>query len=314
MLVAPSSGSPSRIAVPSTGSISYLPINMSVGVNGPYWQINDTTWFERDLPLLQECGIEHMRVGIGISQRHVDRCLDAGISVVATLGTTGLPDDLETFRQYVYNHVSEYRGRVEGWIVLNEVNLFYKDITKARYLEVLKVADAAIKQADPNALTLTSNFAYADRATEWMQELYRLDPNVNDYYDIVTLDPYCYRVETGTPSPPEYPYTDMFGHGYWELEGLKQFLDSKGDHSPIWIMEIGWPVADDMSAVDEATQADYLRRALEMAKNWGWIERLYIYKWMDSPTEHSMGLLRNTSPYERPSFYTVKEFMATTKS
>ena len=296
----------SQIMIASSGAIKYP--DLIIGVNGPYWTLSDELWFNRDLPLLQDSGLNYIRLGIGVSHSYLDRCLEANIKVIATLDNIGLPDNLETFRNYVYNQVRSYRGKIEGWIVLNEVNVFYQEITKEKYLEILKVANDAIKEADPKALTITSNFAYADRAIEWIKELYQIDPNVNNYYDVVAVDPYCYRVENQTSSP-DYPNVDMFGHGFWELEGLKELLNLKKDNSPIWIVEIGWPTSNDMSSIDEKTQADYIQRALEMSYNWGWIDRIYIYKWMDSVGERSMGILRNSFPYEKLSYYVVKNFI-----
>jgi hypothetical protein len=74
-----------------------------------------------------------------------------------------------------------------------------------------------------------------------------------------------------------------------------------GDTRPIWITEVGWN-AD----TGEAKQADYLLQALEMARDWGWIETFTIYNWQDGG-DFTYGLLR-TDLSPKPSFYAVKNF------
>ncbi len=290
---------------------------MIVGVNGPYYLTDTLRWNDRDLPLLKDSNIKHIRLGIGVTHEYLDRAIADGFKVIVTLDTTGLPDEA-VFKQYVIDQVTRYAGKVEGWVVFNEVNKWTStgwSFPPSEYIKALKAAHAGIKIADPNALTITSNFMYGDRAAQYMQEIYSLDPTIMSQYDVVALDPYCY------PVSPKEPNVDQFGHGFWELQSLQDVMRMNGDNTPVWIVEMGWPTTpcgtSDPRAIDELSQAAYIVQALEMARSWG-IERFYIYKWMDSTGEHCMGLIPtqyNPQPdgtyLVKPSYSTVKEFIAT---
>ncbi|MDG6223227.1 MAG: hypothetical protein QCH99_08205 [Candidatus Bathyarchaeota archaeon] len=298
------SSTPPPIDDPQTTS------KMVVGVN--FWGGTKVTEFQaRDVPLLKEAGIEHLRVGVGISDSLVNAALDEGIDVIGTFGTNGLPD-LNTFGNYVYNRVLQFKGRINAWVVFNEANWesFPKD--PQGYTQALKVAYTRAKQADPNVKIITSNFLSTEPTLSFLKDMY--NAGAANYFDILGIDPYCF------PEAPTEPNKDRWGHTFWNLPAVHELMVKNGDgDKPIWIIEFGYRTPSTKyplghsTVVSETKQATYLVEALELAQNWPWLERFYIYQWMDSADVNlgNWGIIKEDyrAPYElKPAYYAVKQF------
>jgi hypothetical protein len=56
----------------------------------------------------------------------------------------------------------------------------------------------------------------------------------------------------------------------------------------VWIVEFGYRTPSNQYSLGHSTvgseedQAEFLVQALELAQTWPWLERFYIYEWMDS--------------------------------
>lgn len=284
---------------------------LAVGVN--MWSgTPDSQFYSRDLPLLEQIGIKHIRIGWGVTDTNVNRAVDNGVDIIGTLAMTGLPD-LSAFGDYVYNRVAYFRGRVKAWVVFNEPNWDGFRNNPTGYTDALKVAYTRAKEADPNITICTGNFLSVESALPFLQAMY--DAGAQGYFDVLGIDPYCY------PASPLEPNTGLDGHTFWKIPMLHDVMDQNGDGlKKIWIIEFGYRTPGngfnigDGKTISEENQATYLRQALELASTWPWLERFYIYGWMDSgdPSLGWWGLIkeRYSPPYEvKPAFDAVREFI-----
>ncbi len=73
--------------------------------------------------------------------------------------TNGPPDDFNNFGNFLFAIASRYRGRVRAYEVWNEQNLRRewagRPLDPGLYVDLLKVAQARVKQADPNAIVIS---------------------------------------------------------------------------------------------------------------------------------------------------------------
>jgi hypothetical protein len=284
---------------------------MIVGVN--IWGGTSVTQFKaRDIPLLKEAGIKYLRIGSGVSDSFVNAAIDEGIDVIATLGKYGLPD-LQSFGNYVYNRVLAFKGRVNAWVVFNEANWDGYQNDARGYTDALKVAYTRAKQADPNVKIITTNILSVEDGLSFLKDMYNY--GAKNYFDVLGIDPYCY------PEAPTEPNSDRWGHSFWRLPQLHDLMVQYSDgNKPVWIIEFGYRTPSNQyplshsTVVSENQQATYLIEALELAQTWPWLERFYIYEWMDSadPNLGYWGLVREDYryPYEvKPAYYAVKQFL-----
>lgn len=283
-----------------------------VGVN--MWSGTPSDQFyARDVPLLEQIGIKHIRIGTGVTDTNVNRAIEQGLDIIGTFATTGLPD-LNAFGNYVYDRVSHFKGRVKAWVVFNEPNWDGFKNNPEGYTEALKVAYTKAKQADPNVTIVTGNFLSTEGGLSFLEKMYAA--GAQGYFDVLGIDPYCY------PASPLEPNTGLSGHTFWKLPMLYDLMVQNGDaEKKVWVIEFGYRTPGngfdigDGKTVSEEDQAIYLRQSLELASTWHWLTRFYIYEWMDSgdPSLGWWGLIRERyePPYDiKPAFNTVKEFVA----
>lgn len=304
------SSSQMHVRIPNIGTVKP---KLIVGVNycggAPESRIRG-----RDLPLLKDIGIKHIRLG-AITTANIEEYdalvnlfLENGIDVIATFA-----EELD-FGDYVHEIVDHFKARIRAWIVFNEANWNGYKNNPAGYVDKLKIAYVRAKDVDPSVLVLTTNLLSTD-SLGYLREMYK--NGAKDYFDVLAIDPYCQGV-----SPLE-PNRDRWGHSFWEVPKFRDLMVEYGDDKKkIWIIEMGWRtpdpygwfyVGDGKGTVSETTQALYIRQALELAATWSWLERYYHYEWMDSydPESGYHGLIREryNPPYEtKPSFDIVKDF------
>lgn len=301
------SGPESYQHISTRGSIRTIAfgVNMWSGTPG-------NLFYSRDLPLLQQLGVRYIRTGTGVTDAFVDRALQEGIDVIGTLATTGLPD-LSVFGDYVYHRVAYFKGRVRAWIVFNEPNWDGFRNDPQGYTKALKTAYVRAKEADPNITICTGNFLSTEGALTFLQSMY--SEGAKGYFDVLGVDPYCY------PASPLEPDVGLSSHTFWKIPMLYNLMVQKGDgDKKVWIVEFGYRTPgvgyylSDGKTVSDEDQATYLVQAMELASTWPWLERFYIYEWMDSADVVLgwWGLIRgaNSPPYEtKPAFDSVKEII-----
>jgi hypothetical protein len=208
---------------------------------------------------------------------------------IATIGLLKVPDpqpppDPSQFAAFCSMVAQHFAGRVPAWEIWNEENLGFRfwhpNEDPAAYVELLAQAHDAIKRADKGALVVFGGLNSEGAATpgeEFLADAYYARPELGRYYDALAVHPY-------QTYPPQTEPEDTVGHDYslgLKLARLRAELQYYGDSDkPIWITEVGWPVA---GPVDEAHQARYLARASIEAMAAG-ADRVCLYTLDDTPT------------------------------
>ena len=196
------------------------------------------------------------------------------------------PDDPADYARFVGKVAARYRGRVLGYIIWNEPNLAHewgdRPPDPAAYVNLLRVASEAIRQADPGAQVVSAGLApnndnspnaLDDRL--YLQEMY--SAGAAPYFDVLGAHPY------GFAYPPDDPRGSHDGFNMARLLDLREIMTRNGDRSkPVWATEAGWTTEATGAAawqrVTPAEQAEYLTDAFQRARReWPWLQMLAVW-------------------------------------
>jgi len=250
----------------------------------------------------------------------------------------GPPADPNTYGEFMKAMAARYKGRVRAYEIWNEQNLYYEwggrggKLNAGKYVELLKVAYTAVKSVDPGAIVVSGaltptgyndgDIAIDDRV--YLEQMYQA--GLASYCDAVGAHP------SGYNNPPDadwQSYSDpncgfnATGHPSWffrgTLESYRNIMVHYGDgHKRIWVTEFGWATVEGLGvppaqgyeyAADnsEAEQAQWVVRAYEMGRNWGWVGVMFLWNLNFGPVagkqdeKAAFGVVRhNWSP--RPAF------------
>jgi polysaccharide biosynthesis protein PslG len=234
------------------------------------------------------------------SDRAVELLTARGIAVLGVLNgpspgwavgsaeeASRLAPPADAFAAFAAAVAARYQGRVAAWQIWNEPDnaLYWGPAPDpAAYAAVLRATASAIRAADPQATVVLGGLVAPDPARGFLQAVY--DAGAWDAFDVVAVNPYA------DPWGPEDGQIGAVGVG-----AVKALVDRLG-LKPLWATEFGWSTgpADRTttggSPVDEATQAQYLVRAMSLLLAAG-AERVFWYKLKDTdPTNNLYGLLR----------------------
>jgi len=220
----------------------------------------------------------------------------------------GPPADPGTYAAFLREMAARYKGRVHAYEIWNEQNLYYEwggrggKLNAGRYVELLKAAYQAIKSVDTNetvmsgALTPTGwndgDIAIDDRV--YLEQMYQA--GLKNYCDAIGAHP------SGYNNPPDADWRTFQdpsasfqakGHPSWffraTMESYRNIMLKYGDgRKRIWPTEFGWASVEGLGvapapgyeyAADntEQEQAQYIVRAYEMARNWGWVGPMFLW-------------------------------------
>jgi hypothetical protein len=277
---------------------------MTVGVD--MWSGTSTNTMSKYLPLMQEAGIKTVRLEFNKDSVSNLRTLapvvvNSGIRIVGVLLRTDLaPDNVDAWGNWVYSTVNEFKGYVHVWEIWNEPNLnkFFSGKDPVKYTDFLKRGYTEAKSADPTCFVLGGSIAFTHSAAlDFLRTIYENDGG--NYMDALSWHPYCdpYAPEDTTSTPNPYVY----------LTRVRDLMNEYGQQNKkIWITEVGWSSYN----TGDTLQAEYLARALELARDWGWVDTFIIYNWKDSSTSgtSTKGLLR-TDLSLKPAYDAVKDFI-----
>lgn len=300
--------------ITATGSIRG---RFSVGVNY-WWAMPKTFFLERDYPLLSNASVSIVRLGavafesLDQYDATVDFLVANNIDVLGILEDERLVSDIEAWGNYVQSMVLHFKGRIRCWEIWNEPNWEGFKGNASGYTKFLKAAYNSAKQADPESVVVSGGLLGVESGTRYLTEMYQ--NGAAGFMDAVAIHPYVDGV-----SPLE-PNKDSSGHTFWQLPQVRSVMVKNGDEGKaIWVTEFGYGTpggsfyVGDGKTVTESEQALYLTQALELSSTWGWIDRFYVYQWMDAGGEWGYyGLIRGTwdPPYEtKLSFDAVKNFI-----
>jgi len=189
-----------------------------------------------------------------------------------------------------------YRGGIHAYQVWNEPNLSREwggqPPDPTGYVELLKACYVAIKRADPNALVISAGMAPTGTWTEgimpdamFVERMY--EAGAAPYFDLLGAH------APGFKAPPEASPDEVAANpelggqrffSFRHVEDLREIMVRHGDAGKqVAVLEMGWttdPIHPEYAwhAVDEQTQADYLVRAFDFARqNWSpWISIMTV--------------------------------------
>ena len=203
------------------------------------------------------------------------------------------------YADFVSAVVQRYRDRVADWEIWNEPNSVLawtsgpQGPEPAVYAEMLKASYPKIKAADRGAVVIggvvtavVSFFALTMDPVTFVQKMYAA--GAGGSFDALSFHPYHYNLKfsagAGVPNSP-----------LSQADGIHQAMAANGDGGKkLWATEYGEP----NSAVDEATQADYIRDFLAKWRTLPYAGPSYVYTTRDRVTgssnpEESIGVYRS---------------------
>jgi hypothetical protein len=294
------------IPVIETGSINASSATIGFADSDLYGKSPED--INRTFDLMRQTGVSTVRILVpwafvqpapdqwdwGVVDTMVDSALAHGISVLAVLNSTpgwaappsllpysGRPDS-SAYGDFAAAAASRYRGRVSAYEVWNEANsvLFWTpNPDAAAYTELLKAAFPRIKGADPSATVVAAGlapvFSFGSLTlspAEFVKGMYAAGAKGN--FDAMAYHPYLYTMKfSAGKGYPESPLT--------QVTAMHQVMADNGDGGKtIWCTEYGEPT----SAVDEATQADYLHDFITSWRTLPFAGPVYIYSTQDRNT------------------------------
>jgi len=234
------------------------------------------------------------------SDRVISLAANQGLTVIARLGLVPAwarpdPRERETtfnfidadryfqFGEFVYRFVDRYRGRVRHVIIWNEPNLSFewglRPVSAREYVDLLRVAYQAAKEADPGVVVLAGALAPTLEPKGspaglndlvYLQQMY--DAGAAGIFDALAAHVY------GLTSPAnEPPGTDRIN--FRRVELLREVMIDNGDgEKPVYITEAGWNDSPRWNkAVSPAQRIRYTIEAYEWAASQPWVEMLAMW-------------------------------------
>ncbi|MER2600161.1 MAG: SH3 domain-containing protein [Caldilineales bacterium] len=243
-------------------------------------------------------------------------------------GVEGPPSDPATYASFVGEFAGRYCGRVQAIEVWNEQNLHYEwgneAIDAARYMRLLAAAYNAIKGACPSIQVIsgapTPTGAQPPAAIPdftYLEQMYR--NGLKNYSDGIGVHPSGYgnppdaRVQdfqAGTYNRPSHVNHASF---YFRnvMEQYRNIMVKYGDNAKLWPTEFGWassnspvPGYEYAAYNSEQDQANYIIRAYQMMRNWGWVGPAFLWN-LNYNVTHPGSELAQFGIQNRPAYYGI---------
>lgn len=257
------------------------------------------------------------------------------------LSVDGPPQNPQDMANFMGAMAARYKGRVKAYEIWNEQNLHYEwgnePIDPVRYVSLLRAVYGAIKAADPGAYVisgaLTPTGAPPPVAMDdftYLELMYQA--GLKNYCDGIGAHPSGYNIPPDA-TYPGYQNPNASFRGPWDsphhswsfrttMEGYRNIMVKYGDSGKrIWPTEFGWASVEGLGAGpapgygyaadnSEAQQAQYIVKAYQMARNWGWVGPMFLWNLNFAPVagnadeKAAFGIVRaDWSP--RPAFHAL---------
>lgn len=223
-------------------------------------------------------------------------------------GYDGYPHDPAQFQRVMTWLATRYAGRVAAWEIWNEPDCIVPgsddgqcpDGDPAPFVRVLQAGYRGVRAGDP-AATVVSGGTSGNNA-DWTARMYAAGGG--GFFDALAVHPY---LDPAT-APPDAPSGQQI-YRLTTLPAVRAVMESHGDAGKaIWFTEFGWTTAatGDRLGVDEATQAAYLRRAVELVhRDYPYVTEAFWFTMRDrddsTPYENDFGLL-HVDGSQKPAF------------
>jgi hypothetical protein len=210
-------------------------------------------------------------------------------------GTTSYypPTNLSDYANFCTAAVQHYRGLgVHAYEIWNEPNITFwaPSPDPARYTAMLKLAYAAIKQADPSALVVSGGLApYGSYGSSDAQHI-----NPINFLQAMYAD----GARGSFDAVGWHPYAFPYGISFHTWSAWSQMNDTSpsarsvmianGDSAKqIWPTEFGEPTGTSSRSVSDAAQAQYVTDAYAALKTFSWAGPGFLYSYHDNGTDLS---------------------------
>lgn len=212
----------------------------------------------------------------------------------------GPPADPQTFADYLGAFAAHHKGKVKAIEVWNEQNLWYEwgnePLDVGRYVDLLCRSYRAIKAADPSiaviagAMTPTgvNDGKIAIDDVTYLQRMYAA--GAKNCFDGVGAHPSGYNnppdAKMGYSNPAEPSFKNHPSFFFREtMERYRGVMVANGDSGKrVWPTEFGWastpnphPGYEYAAQNSEQEQAEFIVRAYQMAKSWGWVGPMFLW-------------------------------------
>ena len=220
----------------------------------------------------------------------------------------GPPANPQDFADFLGAMAARYKGRVRAYEVWNEQNLWYEwghePLDAARYVQLLAASYRAIKAADPGAIVVAgaltptgvNDGVIAIDDVVYLEQMYQA--GLKNYCDAIGAHPSGYNMPPDALPGYNDPTAGFRGpfdnpHHSWSfratMESYRNVMVRYGDgRKQIWPTEFGWASVEGLGvapargyeyAADntEQEQAQFLVKAFQMARNWGWVGPMFVW-------------------------------------
>jgi hypothetical protein len=255
----------------------------------------------------------------------VNAARSRGLNVLGTIlytpawarpsGTSGVtpPTNLSDYANFVKAAVTHYGllgvHAFEIWNEANIVQFWAPAPDPARYTQMLKLAYAAAKQADPNVTVISAGLSpygsYGQADAQHMNPISFLEKM------------YANGAAGNMSAVGWHPYNYPYGVGYYIWSAWSQMsqtspsarsvMSANGDGAKqIWATEFGAPTGSTSNSMTMAAQAQLVTDAYAALKGWSWAGPAFFYSYRDNGTnlsnvEDNFGIIYNNwSP--KPSY------------
>jgi len=229
-------------------------------------------------------------------------------------------DDYSAFAQRAATHYRRFG--VEAYEIWNEpniVNFWAPGPDPARYTQMLKLASAAIKRADPAATVVSAGLSpygsYGQADAQHMNPINFLEQM------------YANGAAGSMDAVGWHPYNFPYGLGYSSSSAWSQMsatspsarsvMTANGDAAKqIWATEFGAPTGRSRTSLTEAAQAQLVTLAYTKLQAWRWAGPGFLHSYRDrgkvgASTDDGFGLVR--ADWSKKPSYRAYERRATAR-
>ena len=219
-------------------------------------------------------------------------------------GVEGPSENPQDYADMIGAMAGRFKGKVKAYEIWNEQNLHYEwgneQIDPGRYMQILKLAYAAVKAQDPGAVVISGALTPTGAPAPWAMDDYAylegmFQNGLKDVCDAIGAHPSGYNVppdaDWQTWERPGLMFTGPVTnrHHSWSfratMEGYRNIAVNYGaSDKTIWPTEFGWastssPVKNYEYAGDNSLtqQAEYTVKAYQMGKEWGWVGVMFLW-------------------------------------
>lgn len=195
------------------------------------------------------------------------------------------PHDPETYGAFVDRVVTRWGEGLAGLEVWNEPNRpgFWRG-TPAEYLALVRSATEAVRLT-PYADLPVAGGAISGADLPYLREL--LDGGLAEMVDAISIHPYDVRWRTTGFGDPSVPRPGDLSSFAFAVPQVRALMTELGVSDPIWITEFGYATCPATpQCVAPEVQADYLRKGIEVAAGWPFVDVFLVFRLRDAAPHH----------------------------